>query len=184
MTKVQELFQLFINKFQFFLSWSRPTELTARQKRIKIALFVLLEVMPWILICLKLKEVQNTQEFVHTLLYIVGYGWQILFTVMLEVKRPKIKKFMRKFLKTVFEEDEMTIPYVYVASDRAGRVMKKMTILCVIAINTPLVLYPALFGTLPIPMYLPASIATNNVDFWTFWTYQARITNETFLKLL
>jgi hypothetical protein len=184
MTKVQDVFQLFTSKFQFFQSWSGPTELTARQKRIKIQLFVLLEVMPWILICLKLKEVQNTEEFVHTQMYIVAYGWQILFTVMLEVKRPKIKKFMREFLKTVFEEDEMAIPYVYVACDRARRVMKKMTVLIVIGLNTPLVLYPALLGTLPIPMYMPASIATNNVDFWTFWTYQARITNETFLKLL
>jgi hypothetical protein len=165
--------------FQFFINWSKPTELTARRKRIKIALFMLLEVMPWILVCLKLIEVQNTEEFVHTLLYIVAYGFQILLTVTLDVMQPAIKQLMREFLRTVFEEDEMAIPFVYVASDRARRVMKYMTVLFVIAINTPLVFFPALFGTLPIPMYLPASIATNNVDFWTFWTYQLIVQNYT-----
>jgi hypothetical protein len=175
MAQVEDLFRFYTEKFQFFSAWSKPLELSLPRRLFKIGSFVFLKVVPASLMTIKLFEVEKIEDFVHSLMYTVAYNWQVLFGLAFEWQRPKLKRFMRQFLETI-NEQPLAIPYVYEACEKATEVSKWMYALFFVGSNVPTVLFPALAGTLPIPMYLP-SWASSGVGFAVALVYQLLVQN-------
>ncbi|KAG5669026.1 hypothetical protein PVAND_016928 [Polypedilum vanderplanki] len=175
MFKIEKLFQNFIVTFQKLGLFPTENKLKPHIKIILLCVFVMCEILPLILMPLKLIQEPTSDQIIHTLMLTGGFFWQLLFNLNFVITRSKLMKFTQEYLKIVCE-NQLAIPFVYEACVKAKRVLKIMCILSFISVNFQVFLLPLAFGILPIPMYQP-SWTTSGFGFVLLWFYQLLLFN-------
>ncbi|KAG5669047.1 hypothetical protein PVAND_016948 [Polypedilum vanderplanki] len=180
-TKIEKLFQFFILKYQFFGLWPASENQSKYHKVMIISAILLLSILPTILMLFRFTQKSTIEEFMMNLLFAGAFVGQFIVNFRIRFNRQKMVNFVKNFLETVIEQ-QLAVPYIFLACDKAQKLVNFMTALILITINVQMIVMPLAFGILPIPIF-QSSWTVSGIGFGFLWLYELLFYNFAFLTL-